>query len=782
MKFYESPATLFAEQDKFELDVKDYTLGHINPVKFKAIRVAHGVYEQRQEHTYMIRIRCAAGGITPTQLKKVAELGDVYGGGEVHFTTRQEVQVHNVLIQNALHVIRGLNEVGLSSRGGGGNTIRNILTSPLSGIEDGEVFDVDPYAISLTTRMIAEPDSWNLPRKFKIAFSNSAEDTAYTQATCLGFVATIKNGQKGFQVYTAGGMGAKPMVGHLLIDFIPDNRVYHVTKAIKIMFDKHGNRRSKYSNRIKFLWKKLDEVKFKELFYDEYNQLKDNDSLNLDIQPVLNQAKQDIQIQPEQVSSEEFNLFKKRYVTKQKQDGLVAIKLPLVLGDLLRGDADKLCDVLSEFGENTIRCDRAQNMRLRNIPEAYIGNVFNIIKQLEYTLVDHAAFIGNMINCTGASTCKLGICLPRGLSDALRDKLSNSDLNLDAIPEFRLNMSGCPNTCGMHHIADLGFFGKIGRKDGEIYPAYNILAGAQTGAGITKYAQKEGDLSAHAVPEFVYQFLTHYIEEKEEYESYEAYLAAEGRDLIKELCAQLKEVPTLAEDSSYYIDFGAKRRMRLDDMGTAECSAGMFDMINVDKRIIESIIKEFPEKNFDAESISKIMFHSSRMLLVTRGLDATKEEQIFSLFGKHFVQVELLDIKFLELVNKAKEKDTNYLLAHIDEVLELSQAVRDLYKNMDDSLRFKVAPKINQEKEEKEEKEENVDVLEKDYRGVGCPMNFVKTKLVLETMQVGQQLQIFLDDGAPIQNVPNSVKLEGHKVLSQDKQEQGYWKVLIEKA
>lgn len=778
MKFYESPATLFAEQDKFEIDIKDYTLGHINPVKFKAIRVAHGVYEQRQEHTYMIRIRCAAGGITPTQLKKVAQLGDDYGGGEVHFTTRQEVQVHNVLIQNALNVIRGLNEVGLSSRGGGGNTIRNILTSPLSGIEEGEVFDVDPYAIALTTRMIAEPDSWNLPRKFKIAFSNSAEDTAYTQATCLGFVATIKEGQKGFQVYTAGGMGAKPMVGHLLIDFIPDNRVYHVTKAIKIMFDKHGNRRSKYSNRIKFLWKKLDEDKFKELFYDEYDQLKDNDSLNLDIQPVLNEVKKDIKIQPEQVSSEEFDLFKSRYVTKQKQLGLMAIKLPLVLGDLLRGDADKLCDLLNEFGENTIRCDRAQNMRLRNIPEAYIGNVFNVIKQLDYTLVDHAAFIGNMINCTGASTCKLGICLPRGLSDALRDKLSGSDLNLDAIPEFRLNMSGCPNTCGMHHIADLGFFGKIGRKDGEIYPAYNILAGAQTGAGITKYAQKEGDLSAHAVPEFVYQFLKHYIEEKEEYESYEAYLAAEGRELIKELCAQLKEVPSLADDSSYYIDFGAKRRMRLDDMGTAECSAGMFDMINVDKRFIESTIKQFPEKNFDAESIQKIMFHSSRMLLVTRGLDATKEEQIFSLFGKHFVQVELVDIKFLELVNKAKEKDTNYLLANIDEVLELSEVVRNLYKSMDDSLRFKVAPKINPE----EQKEENVVVLEKDYRGVGCPMNFVKTKLVLETMQAGQQLQIFLDDGAPIQNVPNSVKLEGHKVLSQDQQSEGYWKVLIQKA
>ena len=142
MTFYKSPDTLFAEQDKFEEDIKSYTLGHINPVKFKAIRVAHGVYEQRQEHTYMIRIRCAAGGITPKQLKKVAELAHLYGSDEVHFTTRQEVQVHNVLIQDVIKVIRGLNEVELSSRGGGGNTIRNILTPPLSGVEKDEVFDV----------------------------------------------------------------------------------------------------------------------------------------------------------------------------------------------------------------------------------------------------------------------------------------------------------------------------------------------------------------------------------------------------------------------------------------------------------------------------------------------------------------------------------------------------------------------------------------------------------------------------------------------------------------
>ncbi len=145
MKFYELPDTLTAEEDVFEKDIADFVSGKINPIKFKAIRVAHGVYEQRQEDTYMIRIRCAAGGITPRQLKKVAELGEKYGNGEVHFTTRQEVQVHNVLIHEVMNVIRGLREVDLSSRGGGGNTIRNILTSPDSGTAKDEAFDVDPY-------------------------------------------------------------------------------------------------------------------------------------------------------------------------------------------------------------------------------------------------------------------------------------------------------------------------------------------------------------------------------------------------------------------------------------------------------------------------------------------------------------------------------------------------------------------------------------------------------------------------------------------------------------
>ena len=779
MKFYESSPVLYKEHEQFEKDINDFKSGALNPIKFKAFRVAHGVYEQRQPDTYMIRIRCAAGGITPTQLKKASEIAEQYGSGEVHFTTRQEIQVHDVLIDGVMPVIRGLLTVGLSTKGGGGNTIRNILTPPDSGINPADEFDVDPYAIALTTRMINEEDSWNLPRKFKINISSNSDDVTYTQATCLGFVAKIKDGVKGFEVYTAGGMGAKPMVGHQLLDFIPDTQVYHVTRALKIMFDKNGNRRSKYSSRIKFLWKKLDRDEFLRLFHEEYDKIKDDESLNLDIQPLDNSASSSINIEPELVDSNEFKLWKKRYVVEQVQEGLYSIKLPLQLGDLIREDGKVLSEFLLNFGDNCIRCDRAQNIRLRNIPEAYLGNAYNVITGLKQTLVKHAPFIGNMINCTGAQTCKLGICLPRGLSKAIREKLDSTELDLDSIPEFRLNMSGCPNTCGMHHIADLGFFGKVGRNDGNMYPSYNVLAGAQTGAGKTKYAERQGEVAAHYIPNFVEEFLGVYIDSKKsnKYKDYQSFLDNEGISLIKELCGKYKDVPSVEEDDSFYTDFGAKKRLSLEEIGTAECSAGLFDMLDLDKKMMKKIRKELAAgTENESELVSKVLFHAARMLLVTRGLDAKSDEQVFNLFEKHFITTNLVSEEFSPLIALGLAKDNDSILANKDQVFALSDAVNELYDNMDDSLRFK-----NKSGEVIIESVETKDIQTKDFRGVACPMNFVKTKLVLETISSGDELKVLLDDGAPIQNVPNSVELEGHKILSKI-QTDGYWEVLIKKA
>ena len=566
--FYELPDVLVKEQEQFGEDIKQFITGYINPIQFKAIRVAHGVYEQRQNHTYMIRIRCAAGGINPYQLQKVAELGSLYGNGEVHVTTRQEVQIHDVLIEDVMKVIAELRKVNLSSRGGGGNTIRNILTPPTSGVDKEEVFDVDPYAIALTTRLIAEKDSWNLPRKFKICFSFNEKDSSYTQATCLGFLAKVKNGQKGFRVYCAGGMGAKPMVGNLLLDFVPGEKIYQVTKALKVIFDKHGNRKSKTTSRIKFLWKKLQREEFEKLFFLEFNKIKDNVDLDLKIQPLKNAiSHQGLNLTREESNSSYFNKWARRFTIKQKQAGFYVVKIPLRLGDFLKEDVDKLVSFLMQLpeeGNNTIRCDRAQNIILRNIPEAYLGNLFNIITSFKQSLVQFSPFVADMINCTGASTCKLGICLPRGLSDAIRVALDQSNLNLDDLEGFRLNMSGCPNTCGMHHIAHLGFFGKVGRKNGNMFPAYNVLLGARVGFGKTEYAKKHGEIAAHQIPSFVCDFLKQYLTKRENYSNYYEYLEKEGIDFTLNKLREYNElVPTVEEDESYYKDFGAKKKLSL---------------------------------------------------------------------------------------------------------------------------------------------------------------------------------------------------------------------------
>jgi len=773
MRFYETPVQLIEEQDQFEKDIVDFSKGIIHPVKFKGIRVAHGIYEQRQEHTYMVRIRCAACGITPTQLKKVAELAEKYGSSEVHFTTRSEVQIHEVLIQDVMTVIRQLHQVGLSTRGGGGNTIRNILTSPNSGIDPLEVFDVEPYAIALTTRLIAEPDSWNLPRKFKIAFSNSPQDTAYTQATCLGFVAKIQNGKKGFSVYCAGGMGAKPMVGHLLIEFLPDYQVYHVAKALKVMFDKHGNRRSKTSSRLKFLWKKLDRSEFLRLFHEEFDKIQQDRSLDL-VLPLIENKANSVSFSPDVLQNNlhqdhSFQTWKNRYVFTQKQEGFSSVLIPLRLGDLLKSDADLLCDFLMPFGDNLIRCDRSQNIRLRNIPTAYLPSLFNVLTKMKQTLIHTPFVLGNMINCTGAQTCKLGICLPRGLSDEIRESLTASQLPLDEISDFKIHMSGCPNTCGMHHVADLGFFGKIGRKEGDIYPAYNVLLGAKRGEGLAQYAERHAEIAAKFIPEFVVKFLKVYLEKKAQYDHYQAFLQAEGIALAKQLCEDYKQVPSYHENPSFYQDFGAKRRLSLEDMGTAECSAGMFDMINVDKKEIEFL--QSTSTDADSELVYRLAFHTARMLLVTRGLDAKTDEQVFDHFSKHFITTEIVPLSFLDVMTLAKLGLKEELFKHKQTVLSLAACVLELYQHMDDSLRFKT-----------ELKQEQIQTFEKDFRGVMCPMNFVKTKLALSTMKSGEKLQILLDDGEPIQNVPNSIKLEGHKILNQVQLSQGHWQVLIEKS
>jgi len=779
--FYTNPESLAAEITELESKVRQFKEGRLEGAVFKAHRVPFGVYEQRQDNTYMVRIRTPGGAVTPRQLRTVAELSKKFGSGSIHVTTRQELQIHDVKLDDVISIMRELLPVGLSTRGGGGNTVRNIIGSAESGVAVDEIFDILPYVSALTSRLVAEPDSWLLPRKYKIAFSNSSTDTSHATFNDLGFIAKIKNGLKGFEVYVAGGMGTKPQVGNLLYDFVAETKVYFIAEAVKRLFNKHGNRKNRHAARLRFLWNNLGETKFQELFQQELETLHKENALPLSLPAPLAPSLVPA-ILPFVDTSPEFELWRKRYVTAQKQAGIYSVLIPIFLGNLSNDKAIALADFLAPFGEDVVRATIEQNLLLRNIPESLLGNVHAVVKEIS-DLVSESKFLASVVACTGASTCKLGICLPRGAIAATAKKLKNSGLDLDRLSGFHLNISGCPNTCGAHMTADLGFFGKVLRKGQTLYPAYGIVAGAKISAGKSHLAEPVGEVSARDLPAFIEELLRDYLDKQSYFSGYSEYLEKSGKPFIKSWSEAHCNIPDFEDDKNYYYDWSATDVFSLADRGVAECSAGLFDLIDVDIKRIKKLRADLAALSsgpLQEQVFYQLALSAARMLLIVRAVEAKAEDEVFVQFRRLFILTGLVDSKFVSLIDLAEKKDIPAVAARSTEVLALAQTMEELYGKMDNSLHFpkEMAKPASATSVPGDRKTEAIPTH--DFREVACPMNFVKTKLALENLTSGQKLKVLLDDGTPIQNVPRSVAAEGHKILEQTR-EGVHWSILIQK-
>jgi sulfite reductase (ferredoxin) len=687
--FYKVPENLASELEELDSYIERYRSGEIEAATLKVRRVPFGCYEQRTDGTYMVRIRTTGGALTPRQLRTIAEVSAHYGNPAIHVTTRQEFQIHDIALENILPVMRELLQVGLAARGGGGNTVRNVLVSPDAGVGLDEVFDPSPYAFALTSRLIAEPDSWMLPRKFKIAFSNSTADTSYAEFNDLGFVAQLRDGAKGFRVFAAGGLGTKPEVGHLLHDFIPAADVYAGTTAIERLFDKHGNRKNRHAARLRFLWNSLGEARFRELYEEQLQQVRVENPPALVIEEVP-QSSTFPSFAPEVDQTHEFAQWKERYVEPQKQTELVSVLVPIFLGNLKNEDAIRLADFLEPFGNYVVRAAFGQNLRLRNIPEAYLPNVFHLVQEIT-ELASGPRLLGNSISCTGADTCKLGICLSKGALAATADRLKNSDLDLNQISEFRLNLSGCPNTCGQHMLADLGFFGNVGRKEQQMFPAYMVVAGAEIGEGKARLARQIDRVSARDLPQFVHEVLKLWLVKKDSFSSFAVYVDGEGTQDIRAIADRFRAIPEFSVDQTYYYDWGAKDTFSLVGKGLGECSAGLFDLIEVDLKSARHLREELRSGDSqDEDALVAIALRSARALLITRGIEAPTDSAVFENFRKHFIQAGLIGARFEPVIAAAQQKNTEALNQLEEEVFALLEAVEALYRSMDNSLRFAV--------------------------------------------------------------------------------------------
>lgn len=790
---FKLPETLPQDIEKFDKLAKEYTQQKISGTEFKAYRVPMGIYEQRKNEVYMARIRATGGVIRPDQLLAIFNIALKHHSNLLHITTRQEIQIQNLELKEVKPLLDELLAVGLATKGGGGNTVRNVLVSVDSGVSKDEVFDTTPYALALTSKVLSEPDSYRMPRKMKIAFSSDGK-LGYAAINDVGLVAKIVDGRRGFLVYVGGGGGSKPTVGWKLFDFMPVENLFILVEGMKAFFSDYGNRKNRSKARIRFIFYKYGTEKTLSLIKEYYEKAKATQPLLLKVDEENERPVYDYQPAPSLTYDKgEFELWKKRYVSPQKQEHYNSVTLPVFLGNIPLDDADKtegwkrLLKFVERFGEYTVRFT-PQDIRLRNIPDEALPELFTLIK----TFDEHATvpvIVNNMLSCTGSDTCRLGLCFSKGLTRAIRKKLLKSNLDLDQFSKVSIHVSGCPNTCGQPLWADLGFIGKVLRND-HVYPAYQVLLAASRDEN-PQFGEVIGNVSARDIPEFVARLFKDYLDTATGKKDFRTYLTGEGHEKALQLIEEYKVIPSFEDDKNYYFDWGADQLFSVVKRGQAECAAGVFDMIKVD---LDAITINRKKLETEAEPVKintllyEIVYAASRMLLVTRGLDPTTTDEVFDMFVKDFINAGLVNTSYINLVETAKAEKAKYNYAlRKAEVNSLVDDVITLYNNMDDSLQFKNVPKSSEAKPEKAttEAEKPVEgdksIRFKDLRGVACPMNFVRVKLELAAMKSDDVLEIWLDDGQPIENVPRSVQGEGHTVLAQEKESDGYWKVIIKK-
>ena len=745
---YQLPQSLPEDLEQLRRLTGQFQRGEISAARYQAFRVPQGVYEQRESGTFMLRARLAAGILTPGQMRVAAKVAQRYGDGTLHLTSRQDLQIHGVKVEGIYPAVASLAEGGLSTKGGGGNTVRNIAGCYLAGVCPDEVFDVTPHVVSLTEFLLPDPLSFQLPRKYKLACSGCSRDCAGATISDLGFISKRRGGEDGFAVYVGGGMGAHSRVARLLEEFIPATQACRVAEAIKRVFDKHGNRKNRHRARLRFLVEDVGFEAFEKLYREELDQVGDVVAPPLRARPAN--------------------------VIPRKQHGCSTVEIAPPLGVLQAEQSRRLADVVERFGEGILRATNWQTAVLRWVREEELPALHAELAGLGLG-TDDPAILKHLVTCAGASTCRLGICLSRGLAEAIRRALLEGPLDLKgAAGEVAVHISGCPNSCGRHPVAQIGLYGAARRVGGRPVPHYVVQLGGHVEEGKTVLASGACTIPARSVPAFLVEFLQSF-ESSAQHPDFAAYLAADGRRHANELGRKYAYVPEFDKDNDYYLDWGAREIFSLAGRGPGECGAGVFDLIQVDLASASEAL-ETGHLLFATAS-------AARALLVTRGEQADTDRQSLELFLRHFVLPGVVPPSLKALIEKAQQAlaaaDPEAAFdVRSEEVADLLAAVQGLYESMGPSLRLPAQPCVAPLIAAPPRTTVRAD-LTQDLRGVVCPLNYVRTKQALGNLGAGQVLAVLLDEKGS-QNVPASAANDGHVVLSVT-QESQHWKVTIRK-
>ena len=475
------------EAENFAHTVKLYRQGKIDHDNFRRFRLQHGAYGTRMTDDYaMVRIKIPAGQIYPHQLEKIAQLSEMYSIGSAHVSTRENVQLHWVVLEDVSEIMHGLADVGLTSREACGNTVRNVMCSPLSGVCNDEEFDATAYALATARFLLRNPLNQALPRKFKFNFS-CCEKHGMTRIVDVGLIPQIREldgkNQRGFKIFLGGGLGNKSFVGHQLEDFTPEDDLLYTSIAVLQIFDRMGDRKNLARNRMRYLVDEMGWDKFKNLILKQRTIVRATQSviIRLNINQKSNEIKRPISISSESGSIPDgYARWLKTTTYKQKQEEYRAVFVTLESGDITANQLRAMAEITKDFSaEGFARNGFSQDIILRYVHESDLPNLYS--RLLEAGLANSGSLtMASPVGCSGTSSCNLALTNSHRLAKEIQRKFL--ELKLDEDDDLRdatIKISGCPNSCGQHEIATIGFFGGGARVGNDMYPNYSMSLGGR---------------------------------------------------------------------------------------------------------------------------------------------------------------------------------------------------------------------------------------------------------------------------------------------------------------
>ena len=679
------PEPIGSEVDQFETEIELRKQGKIDEKVFAETRLRRGAYGQRYDNGQrsagaesrklpfadkptkgpgtmwdapgMQRIKIPFGGLTTRQLETMAELAEEYSDGIAHVTTRQDFQLHFIHIENGPSIMRRLAAVGITTREACGNAVRNVTACPIAGVCRDEAFDVSPYARALAWFLMGHPDTMEFGRKFKPAFSGCAQHACgLTQMHDIGYTALMREVdgklQRGFKIVVGGGLGPVPRQARTLIEFAPAEELLPLTQAVCRVFGKHGEKKNRNAARIKFLVDKWGIEKFREEVFATRKELREDprwlDRLKGAEEEAEGPLKPPGQF-PSVSGNERLQEWIKGNVREQRQPGYVTCAVTLPLGDITADQLRALADIVTRYTRGTIRTTVEQNFLIRWVSQSDVAALFADLNAVHLGQPG-ANSIVDVTACPGTDTCKLGISSSRGLGGELRNRLLAKSHELDeAVTALHIKVSGCFNSCGVHHVADLGFYGVSRTVNGYKVPHFQVVLGGQWENNAGSYGLPIIAIPSKRAPDAVDRITEYYVKNRQKSEKFFAFVKRVGKGPIRELLEPINQnLPSHAADPGLYSDWGDPRQYSIGDIGMGECAGEVVSRYQFELTAAERLVFE-ASLHLDAGAVQRAgetayaaFMKAARALVQVQYDDVSNEpDEIIAEFKQRFFDTQL---------------------------------------------------------------------------------------------------------------------------------------------